>query len=634
MTGAFLIGAIPRPVARLGWVTVINVSCTELTYFTVNSQYKLMSQYLPISLTQLLQKVESGDLALPHIQRAFVWEPERVSKFMDSLMKDYPIQPFMFWKTKAKVKVRRFQGIIDDDVELSSLYDDTRSSRDDVIKELVLDGQQRIQSLYAVFAGGFKLDSTAQIAWFNAAHDGVVDGQDRFCFSVNCPGSDDEVGVAPAVCWLEVRKLTAIPDTEVEDYIDAFWESISSYYRENSKVAHAIPDEKLVKRNLRRLDDLLRKKQYNYILLDGTVSKLFTLKTIIEIFVRVNSGAVKLEPSELMFATLKGGWPEAEEELDEVRALLNEKGTVKLSFDMDVVLRCLSLAYDNTCIVNEDNFQDLAAMQSWAANWAKAEESFNVLNDLIAQELQLYGEKMVPGYSAFLPIFSYVYERLKRDSTGLTLDEKRDIFVFYYTAQLLGWFSSQTDSKVNKLNSTIRAAKGRAFPLVEIRKVFSEEIKRPVDVLMKDLNTKSRRSIVLNLAYVVANSSSPFKVASKSNKPDADHIYPKKLLRTIFASEAPEMPEKAILDEINHIGNFRLIGATENRKRKDTPPDLYFGKMKEGGHDIIRHLLVEPYCSDPAALAPNLSTYRAFRDARAAKMLEMINSSISPRTPA
>jgi hypothetical protein len=151
---------------------------------------------------------------------------------------------------------------------------------------------------------------------------------------------------------------------------------------------------------------------------------------------------------------------------------------------------------------------------------------------------------------------------------------------------------------------------------------------------MKDLNTKSRRSIVLNLAYVVANSSSPFKVASKSNKPDADHIYPKKLLRTIFASEAPEMPEKAILDEINHIGNFRLIGATENRKRKDTPPDQYFGKMKEGGHDIIRHLLVEPYCTDPATLAPNLSTYRAFRDARAAKMLEMINSAISPRTSA
>ena len=593
-----------------------------------------MSQYLPISLTQLLQKIECGELALPHIQRAFVWEPERVSKFMDSLMKDYPLQPFMFWKTKIKVKVRRFQSVIDDDVELSSLYDEARSSRDDLVKELVLDGQQRIQSLYAVFSGGFKVDSGNEFAWFNMAHDGVIDGQDRFSFSISCPGLGDEPNVAPPPCWLEIRTLTTISDTEVEDFIDTSWDKIAAYYKENPKTAYPIPDERLVKRNLRRLDDLLRKKQYNYILLDGTgtASKLYTLKTIIEIFVRVNSGAVKLEPSELMFATLKGGWPEAEEELDEIRALLNEKGTVKLSFDMDVVLRCLSLAYDNTCIVNENNFQDLAAMQAWAANWAKAEESFNVLNDLIAQELQLYGEKMVPGYSVFLPIFSYVYERLKRDSTGLTLDEKRDIFAFYYTAQLLGWFSSQTDSKVNKLNSTIRAATGRCFPLIDIRKVFSEEIKRPVDVMMKDLNTKSRRSIVLNLAYVVANTSSPFKVASKSNKPDADHIYPKKLLKTIFANEAPGMSEKAVLDEINHIGNFRLIGATENRKRKDTPPDVYFTRMKEGGHDIVRHLLVDPYCSNPAALAPTLDAYRGFRDARAAKMLEMINAAISPRT--
>ncbi len=111
VSGSFLRGAIPGLAARLRWESVIKVSPAGLTYDTVSWQYKVMSQYLPISLTQLLQKIESGDLALPHIQRAFVWEPERVSKFMDSLMKDYPIQPFMFWKTTAKVKVAAEHGV-------------------------------------------------------------------------------------------------------------------------------------------------------------------------------------------------------------------------------------------------------------------------------------------------------------------------------------------------------------------------------------------------------------------------------------------------------------------------------------------------------------------------------------------
>ena len=57
------------------------------------------SQYKSLRLNQLLAKVTDGSLALPHIQRAFVWEPERVCKLMDSLMKGYPLQPFMFWKT-------------------------------------------------------------------------------------------------------------------------------------------------------------------------------------------------------------------------------------------------------------------------------------------------------------------------------------------------------------------------------------------------------------------------------------------------------------------------------------------------------------------------------------------------------
>src|SRR5450755_2886995 len=110
--------------------------------------------YKPSSLFRLIEEINRS-LFLPHIQRPFVWEEEQMLRLFDSLMRNYPIQTLLFWRTKDEIKARRFMQDIDWDAELHTYYD-SAISKEGKTKTFVLDGQQRLQSLYAIFSGGSK----------------------------------------------------------------------------------------------------------------------------------------------------------------------------------------------------------------------------------------------------------------------------------------------------------------------------------------------------------------------------------------------------------------------------------------------------------------------------------------------
>jgi len=87
----------------------------------------------------LFLAIDGGTIKIPNFQRKFIWGKQQTAKLIDSIIKGFPIGTFIFWKTKEEL--RHYKNI--GNVELpktpkgeSVLY--------------VLDGQQRITSLYAV----------------------------------------------------------------------------------------------------------------------------------------------------------------------------------------------------------------------------------------------------------------------------------------------------------------------------------------------------------------------------------------------------------------------------------------------------------------------------------------------------
>ena len=97
-----------------------------------------MFQTNPRQLSELLKESHEGRLQLPDFQRSFVWEDEDVQNLITSVAKGYPIGAFLSLQTGGKVgfKPRLLEGV------------DGRADRPSPPEELLLDGQQRLTSLY------------------------------------------------------------------------------------------------------------------------------------------------------------------------------------------------------------------------------------------------------------------------------------------------------------------------------------------------------------------------------------------------------------------------------------------------------------------------------------------------------
>ncbi len=93
-----------------------------------------------LTIRQIIESVESGQLRIPAFQRGFVWEPDRVAFLMDSVYKDYPFGALLFWRTNEKLKVERKLGPFE-----------LPEPKADYPIDYVLDGQQRVTAIYATF---------------------------------------------------------------------------------------------------------------------------------------------------------------------------------------------------------------------------------------------------------------------------------------------------------------------------------------------------------------------------------------------------------------------------------------------------------------------------------------------------
>ena len=88
-----------------------------------------------LTVNQLIEKIDMGDLGLPELQRPFVWKDKQVRDLFDSMMKGYPIGYLMLWECPFLEKKKTI-GVN------AHSYEEP--------KEVIIDGQQRMTSLYAV----------------------------------------------------------------------------------------------------------------------------------------------------------------------------------------------------------------------------------------------------------------------------------------------------------------------------------------------------------------------------------------------------------------------------------------------------------------------------------------------------
>lgn len=129
----------------------LNVNLTLILYepqtFSVLKGKKMSVS--TITIRKLLQAVSDGEIRIPAFQRDFVWEPDRVQFLMDSLFKKYPVGTLLLWKTKEKLEHDKMLGPFN-----------LPAPKKDYPIDYVLDGQQRITSIFATFQTELEKDKS------------------------------------------------------------------------------------------------------------------------------------------------------------------------------------------------------------------------------------------------------------------------------------------------------------------------------------------------------------------------------------------------------------------------------------------------------------------------------------------
>ena len=243
------------------------------------NEIKTCFKRVDYDLAGLLHYIDIGDIALPDIQRPFVWSNAKVRDLFDSMYRGFPVGYLLFWANGAVDGVKPI-GL------------DGKAHR--VASLLIVDGQQRLTSLYAVLRGQKVLDesySERQI----------------------------EIAFRPRDGRFEVTDAAIRKDPEFISNISELWfngrgsfHAIRGFLaRLSEKTPVNDQDETLIAQNLDRLFDLQR---YPFTALE--IAPTVDEEQVADIFVRINSEGVKLNQADFILTLLSVFWEDGRKELE------------------------------------------------------------------------------------------------------------------------------------------------------------------------------------------------------------------------------------------------------------------------------------------------------------------------------
>lgn len=230
------------------------------------------------SLTHIIEDIRHGKIALPDIQRPFVWSNAKVRDLMDSMYRGYPVGTLMFWETGAEVGTRQIGG----------------GTSDRAARLLIVDGQQRVTSLYAVMTGIEVLTQDFRRKRIRLAFNPVTES-----FEVTDAAIEKDPSFVPDITELwggTYRTVTR-----------AFFQRL----QEARGAEFDTKDHDDLEAKIDRVRDL-KDFRFQVIELGESASE----EQVAEIFVRINSEGVQLNQADFILTLMSVYWEKGRRELE------------------------------------------------------------------------------------------------------------------------------------------------------------------------------------------------------------------------------------------------------------------------------------------------------------------------------
>ena len=368
--------------------------------------------YASMSIKDAIKAIEESKIYLPALQRKFVWGKHQIQMLFDSLMRNYPIGTFLFWRLqKEKADTYVFYEFLREYDERNPY--NVRKTGSFLQPEIigVLDGQQRLSSMYIGLQGTHTERALYQRAnnaraykktmlylnllslpyILNEENEIETDEEKNFEFRFLTEESsktqlsrkikfidefNKEIETEDSMFWFRVGDILLWKeDPEFDLIIDQFIETSTN---ENQK-RELISKRRFIRKCLSILKDRITKEQLiNYF----DVSKN-DLEDILKIFIRVNSGGTQLNKTDLLFSTIVATWENGREEIEGLLKHINTKGE-RFNFSNEFLMRCCLVLSDSPVLYKVNSFKS-ENVQKIKDEWKDISSAVSQMVDLLVE---------------------------------------------------------------------------------------------------------------------------------------------------------------------------------------------------------------------------------------------------------
>ena len=471
-----------------------------------------------MKISTILDQIDLGSIALPEFQRGYVWNRDQVRGLMDSLYRKHPVGSLLVWVTRTESADSRG----DNPLPPGSV-------------KLLLDGQQRITSLYGIVRGNPPPFFYGNSQVFTGLYFNLESQAFEFYAPIRMRGNP---------LWLSVTEIMQkgpghfigqiFRNPELEASADTYTERLNSIGQIREIELH----------------------------IEEVTGEDKTVDIVVDIFNRVNSGGTKLSKGDLALAKICAQWPDAR---NEMKGRLDKWRKAGFNFKLEWLLRCINAIVTGEALFGALDKVDVASINQ---GLQQAEKSIDTLLNLISGRLGLDHDRVL-GSRYALPLLA----RYLVDHGGHLADYKeRDKILYWYIHTFLwGRFAGSTETVLNQdlaaiedphngLNRLIGALRQNRGDLRLNANDFIGWSTAARFYPLLYMLTRVHHALDWDTGVELAN-----EMLGKLNRLQVHHIFPKALLYKNGYSRA----------EVNAIGNFTFLTQDTNLKVSDRDPSVY-----------------------------------------------------------
>ena len=561
-----------------------------------------MAFQTPITIRQAIGRIQTNQYVLPAIQREFVWPTRRIEWLFDSLMRDYPIGSFLFWRVQSE-SIERYKFY---DFMLKYHEKDNRHcgetgllTRDTVTA--VLDGQQRLTALNIALQGTYAY-KLPRLWWSNPDAFPIR----QLYLNLFQDAQGNEQGMRYDFRFLTKEEVAIQDDSRC-------WYPVGNVLKEDNTVA-------LFKYLTKRLDhmrpaeldeplailDRLREAVHVKPVIAFYEETSQDIDRVLDVFIRTNSGGMMLSRSDMLMSIATAHWQgDARSAINGALQRINAPHVGGFGFSRDFLLKAgLMLAGIRSVAFMVTNFT-IKNIELLNDEWDQITDSVYAAARLVRDFG--FSQSTLTSHSAVLPVAHYLHLR------GGHAESKKDAKKIreWLTRSLLkrGIWGSGLDTLLVRLRAVIDEHGGDGFPAAKIEVEMSRRGKSLAfasEELQDLAESKDRAFALLSTLY-------PF-VDTHHNLFHIDHIFPKSRFTWGRLKEAgvPDDDIPQFQDRADRLPNLQLLAGGPNQEKSATLPREWLDGL--GAEKAAEHRRLHDLGEVPAAIADFNEFYETRRD--------------------